>query len=117
MHWRVLFAYYVNKYLLHSLLNYNKGFIEETSAWTKNTNKALILTIIKILFFYRVLAIKYRKRAYSVQKWKKYIFDLGLYIFLIFARKGKKLKTYEDVLEWNISKQCKKKKVDLVVIL
>lgn len=98
------------------LLNYNKGFIADTSAWTKNANKALILTIIKILFFYHVLAIKYRKRCCSVQK-STGIFFIKAYTFFSICKKRKKAKNSVDVLEEIFQNNVKKKNVDLVVIL
>lgn len=88
--------------------NYNKGFIADTSAWTKNANKALILTIIKIIFFYHVLAIKYRKRCCSVQK-STGIFFIKAYTFFSICKKRKKAKNSVDVLEEIFQNNVKKK--------
>lgn len=82
----------------------------------KNANKALILTIIKILFFYHVLAIKYRKRCCSVQK-STGIFFIKAYTFFSICKKRKKAKNSVDVLEEIFQNNVKKKPVDLVVIL
>lgn len=116
MHWRVLSAYYGKNTSFFFLLNYNKGFIADTSAWTKNANKALILTIIKILFFHHVLAIKYRKRCCSVQK-STGIFFIKAYTFFSICKKRKKAKNSVDVLEEIFQNNVKKNPVDLVVIL
>lgn len=110
---RVLWKKY---FFFFFLLNYNKGFIADTSSWTKNANKALILTIIKILFFYHVLAIKYRKRCCSVQK-STGIFFIKAYTFFSICKKRKKAKNSVDVLEEIFQNNVKKKTVDLVVIL
>lgn len=74
----------------------------------KKCQQSFNFEIIKILFFYHVLAIKYRKRCCSVQK-STGIFFIKAYTFFSICKKRKKGKHSVDVLEEIFQNNVKKK--------